>query len=64
MLKRFTRESIGLNSDFSYLGMTENRAGSTSFGALGENFKWGLFIINKRRDFLYSLKIFKKYNEE
>ena len=21
------------------------RAGSTSFGALGENFKWGLFII-------------------
>ena len=22
-----------------------NRAGSTSFGALGENFKWGLFII-------------------
>ena len=23
----------------------EIRAGSTSFGALGENFKWGLFII-------------------
>ena len=21
------------------------RAGSTTFGALGENFKWGLFII-------------------